>query len=834
MRKCSICGKNTAMVMISRLDPDGSRKTESICMECAKKMGVSPLDEMMKQVDMSEEDLNNISNQLMSFMNDVDMDEMQENPLFKMMTGDMNFDAEEDSFEETYETVDEDKMIAEMLSDTEPSKDSQKSEAVSEENKANDGEANESEAIDQNAKFSDFIKSFGLSGFMSNGQNSSGGQNGSDSGKAKQGVKAEKAKKRKYKNLEKYGANLNNLAKENKIDKVIGRDLEIDRVVQILARRTKNNPVLIGEPGVGKTAIAQGLALRIVEGNVPEKIRKLKIYLLDLTSVVAGTQFRGQFESRMKSIINEAKMAGDVVLVVDEIHNIVGAGEVVGGTMNAGNILKPALADGSIQLIGATTIEEYRKHIEKDSALERRFQKVMVDEPSITDSIEILKGIKHYYEEYHSISIPDEVCKSAVVLADRYINDRFLPDKAIDLIDEAGAMLNLKNIDFTELKALNDELMDVVDKKEEASINDNFEEAAQYKTKEIHLRKSIEEIKKRMSEFQMSKEDVAKVIEMWTSVPVTQISEEEASKLIKLEEALHHRVVGQSQAVELVAKAVRRRRAGFKSKKRPASFIFVGPTGVGKTELSKALAEELFGDENAIIRLDMSEYMEKHTVSKLVGAPPGYVGYDNGGQLTERIRRKPYSVVLFDEIEKAHPDVFNMLLQILDDGRLTDSQGRTVYFEHSVLIMTSNAGTSHKSAEIGFQNADQKNLKLQVESALKEYFRPEFLGRVDEIVIFEKLTKDDLSKIVDIQLQEVYADCKEKLIELSISDGVKNKLIELGYDDKYGARPMRKKIQSLIEDEIAELYLCGKVKTGSLLNVKLSTSGDGKFIFEVI
>ncbi|MDO4772426.1 MAG: ATP-dependent Clp protease ATP-binding subunit [Bacillota bacterium] len=822
MKKCSICGKNTAIVMITKMEADGSRKFESICMECAKNLGISPLDEMMKQVDLSEEDLNNISDQLMSIMNDVDMDEVQANPLFKMMMGDMGGDSPASEYEEKeLEAEFEDPALEEGM---EPEYDM----LAEEEESAEDAEEREKEG--ESKKFSDFMKSFGLGSFAS----SSGASGPSDSGGKKSGVKADSKHKKKYKTLEKYGENLNDRALNGKIDKVVGRDLEIERVIQILARRSKNNPVLIGEPGVGKTAIAQGLALRIVEGEVPEKIKKLKIFLLDLTAIVAGTQFRGQFESRMKGIINEAKAAGDVVLVIDEIHNIVGAGEVVGGIMNAGNILKPALADGSIQLIGATTLEEYRKHIEKDSALERRFQKVMVDEPSIADSIEILKGIKHYYEEYHSVSIPDEVCSSAVVLADRYINDRFLPDKAIDLIDEAGAMLNLKNVDFTELKELNEELMLVITKKEEASISDNFEEAAKYKTKEIHLRNAIEEVKKRMSEFRMSKEDIAKVIEMWTSIPVTQISEEEADKLIKLEEQLHLRVVGQSDAVESVAKAVRRRRAGFKSKKRPASFIFVGPTGVGKTELSKALAQELFGNENAIIRLDMSEYMEKHTVSKLVGAPPGYVGYDNGGQLTERIRRKPYSVVLFDEIEKAHPDVFNMLLQILDDGRLTDAQGRTVYFEHSVIIMTSNAGTSHKAAEIGFQNLDKSNLKVQVESALKEFFRPEFLGRVDDIVIFERLGRNELAKIVDIQLKEVHEDCAEKLIQLNITQGVKDRLIEVGYDEKYGARPLRKKIQSLIEDEIAELYLRGRLKTGSVLNVKLNTNGEGNFVFEII
>lgn len=828
MKKCPICGKNAAIVMISRIDSDGTRKNETICMDCAKKMGLSPLDEMMKQANISESDLNNISEQLMNFMGDADMEEMSQNPIFNMMSGEMiedEYTGDEDSnlaengeepiedFEsESKDIADEDeeeKEDKDVLNPDLGKKDvggnkSFKARII----KSSSEDGSRDEDAERKKKFDEFMRGFGLNRDKPAAQ-----------------VKTEsKVKSRRYKNLEKYGENLNELAAAGKIDRVIGREREIERVIQILARRNKNNPVLIGEPGVGKTAIAQGLALRIVEGDVPRRIKELNIFLLDLTAVVAGTQFRGQFESRMKAIISEAKMAGDVVLVIDEIHNIVGAGEVMGGTMNAGNILKPALANGDIQVIGATTIEEYRKHIEKDSALERRFQKVMVDEPSVNDSIEILKGIKPYYEAHHSVSIPDEVCEAAVLLADRYINDRFLPDKAIDLIDEAGAMLNLKNVDFTELKTLNEELMDIVSKKEDASISDNFEMAAQYKQKEIHLRRSIEEIQKRTSEFMMTKEDIAHVIEMWTAIPVSQISEEDAVKLIELEGRMCQRVVGQDDAVKTVAKAVRRRRAGFKSRKRPASFIFVGPTGVGKTELSKTLAAELFGDENAIIRLDMSEYMEKHTVSKLIGAPPGYVGFDNGGQLTERIRRKPYSVVLFDEIEKAHPDVFNMLLQILDDGRLTDSTGRTVYFEHSVLIMTSNAGTSHKGKGMGFGSGDSSGIRQHVETALKDYFRPEFLGRVDEVVIFDSLSREDVRQIVDIQLKEVYDDCREKLIKLNVGEDVKEHLAELGYDPKYGARPLRKKIQSLIEDEISEMYLRGKIKSGSVLNLGLNNS----------
>ncbi len=809
MKKCSICGKNTAMIMITKLDESGKRITEGICMDCATKMGMSPLDEMLSQINMSEEDLNNISNQLMNYMNEADMDDMSENSLFNMMTGAIS-DFDDDDAEE--EELKSEKIIpfsSEVKSDTNAEKEDSKENPIESEQSDEQKEINEAKSM-----FQDFINSFGQ-------------------GKKKAGTKTQDSSKgkKKFKHLDKYGENLNEKALSGGVDRVVGRENEIERVIQILNRRNKNNPVLIGEPGVGKTAIAEGLALKIVNNEVPRKISRLKIYLLDLTAIVAGTQFRGQFESRMNAIIKEAKKAGDVVLVIDEVHNIVGAGEVTGGIMNAGNILKPALAKGDIQIIGATTLEEYRKHIEKDSALERRFQKVMVDEPTIAESIEILEGIKSYYEDYHSISIPKEVVESAVVLSDRYISDRYLPDKAIDLIDEAGAMLNLKNLDFSELKELNDELIRVVASKEEASNSDDFEAAAMYKTKEIHLRNSIEEVQKKMSEFEMSKEDVAKVIQMWTGIPVTKITEEEAEKLIELEDSLHKRVVGQAEAVALVSKAVRRKRAGFKSRKRPASFIFVGPTGVGKTELSKALAEELFGDETAIIRLDMSEYMEKHTVSKLIGAPPGYVGFDEGGQLTERVRRKPYSVILFDEIEKAHADVFNMLLQILDDGRLTDSRGRTVFFEHSVIIMTSNAGTSHKSHSLGFKGDEADSLREGVNTALKEFFRPEFLARVDEKVIFEALSRDDVRKIVDIQLKEVFNDCSEKMIKLEIVDEVKDYLADIGYDPKYGARPLRKKIQSLIEDEIAELYLRKKLNRGDILQLSLV---DNEIEFTII
>ncbi|PID82809.1 MAG: chaperone ClpB [Clostridiales bacterium] len=822
MRKCSICDENIAVVIISKLDENGKQKLEGLCLNCASKMGMSPLNDMLENLNMSEDDINNMSEQLMGYMQDEDV-----NKNFMNMFGGANIEEdEEDEVIESEEiSKDSEKLIkvdSEEIKDLPTHKENMESQSEKksiDENKDSKDD-NESNKKDDDKKNVDTKKGSLFEEFFSKFSNSSDFSSAKNKGKTKS----------KLKTLEKYSVHLNKKAKDGLVDRVVGRATEIDRVVQILNRRNKNNPVLIGEPGVGKTAIAEGLALKIVEGDVPPKIANLQIYLLDLTAVVAGTQFRGQFESRMNSIISEAKKEGNIVLVIDEVHSIVGAGEVMGGVMNAGNILKPALAKGDIQVIGATTLEEYRKFIEKDAALERRFQKVMVDEPTISEAIEIINGIKSYYEDYHSISIPTKVVESAVILSDRYISDRYLPDKAIDVLDEAGAMLNLKNVDFTKLKELNDELNSVILKKEEASNTDNFEAAAEYKIKEIHLKNSIDELNKKLSGIEMSKDDIAKVIEMWTGIPVTKITEEEAEKLLDLENALHNRVIGQDKAVKLVSKAVRRKRAGFKSRKKPASFIFVGPTGVGKTELCKALAEELFGDESAIIRLDMSEYMEKHTVSKLIGSPPGYVGFDEGGQLTERVRRKPYSVILLDEIEKAHQDIFNMLLQILDDGRLTDSHGRTVFFEHTVIIMTSNAGTSHNLRTLGF-NADNSAVKENVNSALKEYFRPEFLARVDEKIIFDNLTKENVREIVEIQLKEVYDDCKEKYIELIVNDDVKDYLAKIGYDPKYGARPLRKKIQTLIEDEISELYLRKKVGIGSVIKLTLV---DDNIDFNVI
>ena len=625
------------------------------------------------------------------------------------------------------------------------------------------------------------------------------------------------SKKKKY--LDTYGTNLTQKAKNNELDIVIGRDKEIQRIIQILNRRSKNNPCLIGEPGVGKTAIAQGLAIKIANQNVPAKLLNKEVYLLDMTAVIAGTQFRGQFESRMKGIIDECKEYGNIILVIDEIHNIIGAGDGE-HSMNAANILKPSLSNGEIQLIGTTTLKEYRKYIEKDTALERRFQQVLVEEPNIEDSIGILEGIKKYYEEYHKVKISSDVIKQTVIMSEKYIHDRFLPDKAIDILDEACSRKNLENKDLFKLEILKQELKNIQAQKEEviaADSTEDYQKAADLKTKECQLIEKIDKMNSKMKLKSITVQDIASVIESWTKIPVKKITEAETQKLLNLETNLHKRVIGQEEAVNAVSRAIRRNRAGLQSTKRPPSFIFVGPTGVGKTELAKSLAYEMFGSEDSIIRVDMSEYMESHSTSKLIGAPPGYVGYDDAGQLTDKVKRKPYSIILFDEIEKAHPDVFNILLLVLDDGKLTDSQGNTVSFSNTIIIMTSNAGSNLNNNSIGFgkQTVD----KGKIEDSLKEVFRPEFLNRVDEVVVFDSLTQNELLQIVDLMLNDTIKALKDKDITMHISNDAKKYLLEKGTNIKFGARPLRRAIQRYLEDEISERILKGEIIDGQNVNV---------------
>jgi ATP-dependent Clp protease ATP-binding subunit ClpE len=761
---CSICKENVAVVFITKII-DGKQTQEGLCLSCAKKQGIQPINQLLEQTGISEEEIDNINKQVGDLFENIDMSGVNSAPGDQgpISPGNPFFNFINKAFSKNEDTGDNSK---DFLKEAQEDKDKE----------------------------------------------------GKNSTRTKTQEK-KNVKKKKF--LDMYGTNLTDRAKEGKLDKVIGRHREIDRVIQILNRRTKNNPVLIGEPGVGKTAIAEGLAVRITERQVPAKLFNAEVYLLDMAGLVAGTQFRGQFESRMKGVIEEAKSLGNIILVIDELHNIMGAGEAE-GAMNAANILKPALSRGEIQVIGATTLNEYRKNIEKDAALERRFQPVLVEEPSVEETIEILRGIKHYYEDYHKVKISEEVLKAAVIFSERYITDRFLPDKAIDIIDEAGSRANLKNVGLVELEALKDELKKVQEEKENAVSADSIEDyqkAADLKVRECKLMEKIRDIEAKNKDVEITVEDVAFVIESWTKIPVQRLTEIETEKLLNLEERLHKRVIGQNEAVKSVSKAIRRNRAGFRKKKKPSSFIFIGPTGVGKTELVRALACELFESEEALIRLDMSEYMEKHTVSKLIGAPPGYIGYDDGGQLTEKIRRRPYSVILLDEIEKAHPDIFNMLLQILEDGRLTDSHGRTVNFENTVIIMTSNAGTNFKSNGIGFSNDGYKTLHNKVTEVLKETFRPEFLNRIDEIILFTELSREELKQIIDLMLKEVRADVEAKGMTLTVTEAAKEFLLEKGYDAKYGARPLRRTIQKYIEDELSELYLKGGIKPGHNVTV---------------
>ena len=634
--------------------------------------------------------------------------------------------------------------------------------------------------------------------------------------------------------LNQYGKDLTELAKQNKLDPVIGRENEIERVIEILSRRTKNNPVLIGEPGVGKTAVVEGLAQMIYENNVPEILKGKRVVSLDMASMIAGAKYRGEFEERLKKALQEIKTAKNVILFIDEIHTIVGAGSAE-GAMDAANILKPLLSRGEIQVIGATTLNEYRKYIEKDSALERRFQSVVVEEPSIDDTIEILKGLKDKYEAHHKVKITDEAIKEATILSERYITDRFLPDKAIDLIDEACSKAKIKSLTKPEsYKNLEKELEKKSKEKEEAIISQNFEKAAKIRDEEKELKDKIKEQdenwkhQEKNNDVSINKEDICAVVSAWTKIPATKLTETETEKLKNLDKELKKRVIGQDEAIDVLSKAIKRARVGLKDANRPiGSFMFLGPTGVGKTELTKALATNMFGTENSMIRLDMSEYMEPHSVSKLIGSPPGYVGYDDGGQLTEQVRRKPYSIILFDEIEKAHPDVFNMLLQILDDGRLTDSNGRTVSFKNTVIIMTSNTGARNivENKTIGFASKEDANStyeknKSEVMAELKRTFRPEFLNRLDEIIVFKKLDKDSVKKIAKIMVDKSIEKLKEKDIKIDVEDSIVDFIAKVGFDDNYGARPLKRAVQSKIEDKIAEEILDGNIKEGSHIILK--------------
>ena len=747
---CSKCKKNVAVVFISRMNEKNEMVNEGLCLKCAAQLGLPQVEDMMKRMGITPEDLENINSEMM-----------------QAFGGAEELDAPVDEGEEDDE---------------------------------------------ESGKTATFPF---LNRLFNNGSNPPAEQQPSQNGGAgQQGTGRKTEKKRKF--LDNYCINLSQCAREGKLDAVIGREQEIERVVQILNRRQKNNPCLIGEPGVGKTAIAEGLAQRIVKGEVPFKLRQKEVYLLDLTALVAGTQFRGQFESRMKGLIEEIRKAGNVILVIDEVHNIVGAGDAE-GSMNAANILKPALSRGEIQVIGATTFNEYRKHIEKDTALERRFQPVTVSEPNVEDTLKILQGIAHYYEQFHGVSIPQGVLRQAVLLSERYITDRYLPDKAIDLIDEACSDRNLHDPEINRRMELEQELSNLIFEREnlmsaqpadgqqftEQELDQRYERIAELRSQELRVTDELNAIRaKGMPELTM--ENIARVIEMWTKIPASKIKEEEFKRLAELDQRLRAHVVGQDEAIAAVSAAIRRNRVGISPKHKPVSFIFVGPTGVGKTELVKQLADDLFNAPESLIRLDMSEFMEKHSVSRIVGSPPGYVGYDEAGQLTEKIRRKPYSVVLFDEIEKAHPDVLNVLLQILDDGQITDAHGRKVNFENTVIVMTSNAGSDTKSAgAVGFGGSADDQGRERIMKALQDFLRPEFLNRVDEIVCFNHLTKENFAGIARIMLDELKASLGDKGYTLRYDEALVDYLVEKSYSLTYGARNLRRLIQKELEDPMA-------------------------------
>ena len=754
MEKCAICHKRVAVVYMTKMEPDGKSTTQGVCLKCARDMGIKPVDDIISKMGISPDEL--------------------------------DFDALDENIEEMANTFG-------VQNDLLPAEDDNSTQA--DDNKSEEGRA----------PSLDFAKLFGqgMPPFMKMQISNQ---------KKKDNKDSIKSAEEQYKYLQLYCTNLTKKAKDGLLDKVIGRTRELERLMQILCRRQKNNPCLIGEPGVGKTAVAEALAQRIALGNVPLKLASKEIYLVDLTALVAGTQFRGQFEARMQGLLNDVRKKGNAILAIDEIHNIVGAGEAE-GSMNAANILKPALSRGEIQVIGATTLSEYRKHIEKDSALERRFQPIMVNEPSIEDTVSIIRGIKHYYEKYHNVAISDEMAEKAVVLSERYITDRYLPDKAIDLIDEACSHVVL-NSEIIEKGNRLSEKIGVLSKKRsdlEAELSSktdatesDYAKLAEIKTELITAEDEYNKIKPELDSVVLTVNDIADVIEIWTGIPASSINESEFKRIDGLADRIKSHIIGQDKAVESVVKAIKRNRAGVSYKRKPVSFIFAGPTGVGKTELVKTLASDLFNSPEALIRLDMSEFMEKHSVSRIIGAPPGYVGYDDAGQLTEKIRRKPYSVVLFDEIEKAHPEVMNILLQILDDGRITDAHGKTVNFENTVLVMTTNAGSNTNDGSAGFMLSEQAINENKTEKALSKFLRPEFINRVDEIITFRSLDEKDFTEIAKLMLDELVKSLSEKNLKLVYSDEAVKLIAEKSYSKKYGARNMRRFIQTEVEDVIAE------------------------------
>ena len=738
---CSRCKKNIAVVFITRQE-NGQNVNEGLCLKCAKNLGLPQVDEMMRRMGITDEDLDNISNEMMGAFGGAEN--------------------------------------LEGLTD------------------ADDPDADNEDEDGKTATFPFLSRFFGGNPAANDAQN---GNEAEQTQSPRSNKKVEKGSKHKF--LDSYCINLSQRARDGKLDAVVGREEEIERVIQILNRRQKNNPCLIGEPGVGKTAIAEGLAQRIVAGDVPFKLRSKEVYLLDLTALVAGTQFRGQFESRMKGLIEEIRKMGNVILVIDEVHNIVGAGDAE-GSMNAANILKPALSRGEIQVIGATTFTEYRKHIEKDTALERRFQPVTVNEPNMEDTLKILKGIAHYYEQFHGVKIPEGILRQAVLLSERYITDRFLPDKAIDLIDEACSDLNLHDKNINRRMELHREIEDYDKEREllQGAEEPDFERLAELKSLTIKAQTELDELCAQ-GDPQLTMDNLARVIELWTKIPASRIREDEFRRLSELDKRLKEHIVGQDEAIEAVAAAIRRNRVGISPKHKPVSFIFVGPTGVGKTELVKQLAQDLFNSPDALIRLDMSEFMEKHSVSRIVGSPPGYVGYDEAGQLTEKIRRKPYAVILFDEIEKAHPDVMNVLLQILDDGEITDSHGRKVNFENTVIVMTSNAGSERKEGTVGFGHTVNEQNRDRAMKALGEFLRPEFLNRVDEVICFNRLDEKNFAGIAHIMLDELQKSLEDKGLHFTWDEDVEDYLVKKSYSATYGARNLRRTIQKELEDVMA-------------------------------